>query len=123
MTTFKQFLDERQYNVRDDSMINEMANLGKRTTKLPCIVYISDKKGVTHGARIKVNSDYGDRWSGNSFTITISDNPVVIGNTYKIKQSDIEDIKDWVALNKNSLLKYWNEQIDIAELLDELKDI
>lgn len=121
MKTLHEFILEREYEFTSSVQIDEMANLGKRTTKLPCVVYVSSKKGVAHGPRIKVNADYSERWCGNSFTITISDNPRVIGNTFKIKQTDIEDITDWVKLNKTCLLEYWNEQIDIAELIDALK--
>lgn len=123
MKTLKQFLLEREYNVYDDSAISEMANLSKRTTKLPCVIYVSEYFGVNHGPRIKVNIDYSDRWSGKSFSITISDNPLVIGDTGKIKQSDIETIRDWIILNKNVLLQYWKNDIDVSEFTQKIKSI
>ena len=86
MKIMQQFLLEREYSVFDDRVINEMANLGKNTTKLPVIIYISDNRGVNHGPRIKVNSEYGNTWSGSSFTITIDADPRVIGDTKKIKK-------------------------------------
>lgn len=72
MKTFEQYLLEKEYSVFDDSSINEMANLGTKTTKQPFVIYVSDNRGVNHGARIKVNSSYSDRWSGESFTVTVS---------------------------------------------------
>ena len=117
MKTLKEFLLEREYNVFDDSAINEMANFTKRTTKLPCNIYIADHRGVKHGPRIKVNADYGVRWIGTSFSITISNTPQVIGKTGKIKISDIETIKDWILLNQKILFQYWDEDIDVVEFI------
>jgi len=59
----------------------------------------------------------------NRFTVTIDKVPRVIGKYKKIKNSDIELIKDWVKLNYTSLIKYWNMTIDIGELIKELKSI
>lgn len=123
MKIMQQFLLEREYSVFDDRVINEMVNLGKNTTKLPVIIYISDNRGVNHGPRIKVNSEYGNTWSGSSFTITIDAEPRVIGDTKKIKKDDMLDIIDWVKLNKEILLSYWKQDIDIAEVISGLKYI
>jgi hypothetical protein len=123
MKTYKQFLLEREYQVYDNIAINEMANISKTSTRLPCKIYISDRLGVNHGPRIKVNADYSDKWSGNSFTITISDTPTVIGNTYKVKESDIEEIKDWILLNKDILLKYWKEEIDTVQFIERMRHL
>lgn len=121
MKTLKQFLLEREYNVYDDLAICEMANLIKKDTKLPCIIYISDRRGINHGPRIKVNKDYSDHWIGNSFSITISDNPIIVGDPGKIKISDIEMIKDWILLNKTILLQYWKEEIGIVDFVKNMK--
>lgn len=123
MKTYKQFLLEREYQVYDNIAINEMANISKTSTGLPCKIYISDRLGANRGPRIKVNADYSDTWSGNSFTITISDTPTVIGNTCKIKESDIEEIKDWILLNKDILLKYWKEEIDTVQFIERMRHL
>lgn len=123
MKTYKQLLLEREYVVYDDTAINEMANISKTSTKLPCKIYISDRLGVNHGPRIKVNADYSDKWSGKSFTITIANQPTVIGNTFKIRESDIEEIKDWVLLNKDILLQYWKEEIDTVQFIEKMRSL
>lgn len=63
MKTLQEFIleREREYEFTSPAQIDEPANLGKRTTKLPCVVYVSSKKGVAHGPRIKVNADYSER--------------------------------------------------------------
>lgn len=116
-------MSEREYDVCSDIAINEMANLFKNTTKLPLVIYISDKSGVVHSPRIKVNTEYYNDYSGNTFTITVENNPRVIGDTKKIKMSDIEDIKDLVILNKEILLQYWEQEIDIVEFSREMKTL
>lgn len=123
MKTFSEFILEREYAIGDDSTLNEMSNLTKRITKLPCGIYVSTHLGVNHGPRIKVNADYGDKWSGSSFIVTISTKPIVIGQTWKIKQADVNDILDWVVLNREVLLSFWKEDIDIAELLDSIQNV
>lgn len=123
MKSLLDYLLEQEYRPNDNSAINEMANLGKKTTKQPFVIYVSDNRGVNHGPRIKVNADYGDRWSGTSFTVTITDDPVVIGNTGKIRERDLDNIKDWVLMNRSALLAYWKQQIDIAELIEQLRTV
>ena len=122
MKSFSMYLAEQQYNAFDDSTINEMANLSKQSTSLPVIVYVSDSRGVNHGPRIKCNSGYGN-WTGQSFTITIDNAPRVIGKVGDIKQSDVETLKDWVMLNAEHLLKYWNLEYGIAELLAAIRSV
>jgi hypothetical protein len=113
--TFTQFLAEREYNVLDNSTINEMANLSRETTALPVIVYVSDNRGVNHGPRIKCNTGY-ERWTGQSFTVTIDHEPRVLGKTGDIKPGDVETIKDWVKVNYDALIEYWKMEIDVMEL-------
>ena len=85
----------------------EMANVRKNRTGLPMIIWISPKY-ANHGARIKVQKTYGNNVDfGNTFSLTVEDNPRVFGNTGEIKQSDIELAKEFVKLNKQALLDYW----------------
>lgn len=107
------------------SKLSEMANLVPIDTGLPMAVYVSDKSGVPHGARLKVSKFYGGKIDkGNLFTITISDNPTVIGkNTGNIKLKDIELVKSFIVLNKDLLLQYWNFDIGIGEVLRKLRKL
>lgn len=122
MQPFSAFLMEREYNVFDDSTINEMANLSKQTTHLPIVIYVSDNRGVNHGPRIKCNCSYGN-WSGQSFTVTIDHEPRAIGKTGDIKPSDVQTVLDWVKINYDCLIKYWKLEIGIGELIAALQSI
>jgi hypothetical protein len=92
----------------------EMSNYIPKRTGLPMTFWLSYKTGKEkHGPRIKVNRSYGDNYSiDNTFIMTIEDNPKVKGNIGKIKQKDINKIKEFIKLNKEILLNVWNKKID-----------
>lgn len=91
---------------RDD--MYEIANIIQDDSGLPTIIYISPKN-ANHGPRIKVQKNYSDNIQNNFFSVTISDNPSVIGkDTGDIKDKDIQLIKKWIIKNKQILLDYSN---------------
>lgn len=113
----------------NENFFGMAANLSGQTTGLSQTVWILVKAN-TFGPRIKVSYDNSLRFDNNNiFSISISDNPqVVAGNTEEnvIKQigkSNLDDIFDWVKLNKVVLEKYWNSNIDTQEILNLLKRV
>lgn len=104
--------------------LNEMANYYFEDTGLPMPIYISDKRGVNHGARIKVSCLYS-KTSNKQFSITISDNPEVVANhdVGNIKSSDIKKAIEFVKLNKDILLQYWNLAISTGTLVKNMKKV
>jgi len=113
MIRFNEFID-----------LSEMANIRPANTGLTMCIYVSDKENVAsnNSARLAVSKTYGDKISkSNLFTMTISDNPEVIGNTGDIKEKDIKEVKNFILRNKQSLLDYWNLTIGIGELLENFK--
>lgn len=53
-------------------------------------------------------------------SITVSDNPEIIGNN---KFEDFEDIKKFIILNENIIIQYWNYEISTEDLLRNIKSI
>jgi hypothetical protein len=106
-----------------DSMF-EMANFGTKTTGLPMIVWVSEKR-ASHGPRIKVSRSYNHKvLIGDTFSVSISDTPeIVAGDTGDIKSIDVRKVYDWVVLNKETLLEYWNSDILTDELISKIKNI
>lgn len=99
----------------------EMASISTKKTGLPLKIWVSTKGKTRHSARIKVSSLCGDKLKPDAtFTITIEDDPKIIGSTGNIKTYDLEKVKDFVIMNKNALLMHWNELLDTDELLDVL---
>lgn len=113
-------LDEFIADNYDDFMF-EMANVVKKRSKLPMNIWISQSK-EKHRPRIKIQNNYSENVEiNNSFTITINDFKIV-GNINKITSKDIEKLKEYIILNKEILLAYWNHEInDTYEILAKLK--
>jgi hypothetical protein len=100
----------------------EEVNLSPKTTGLPTVIYISVKGNSKHFARIKASSKRGNKLKADSLiTITIDDNPVVIGDKGDLTTKNIHQLIDFVIVNKQNLLDYWNELIDAAELIDRIR--
>lgn len=101
--------------------VSEMANIKPSTTGLPMYIYVSDGSGFVHGPRIKVSKLYGKMSKSDLFTVTIENNPKIIGSVGDISKQDIIKVKDFVIRNKDLLLKYWNSVIDTEDLINSLK--
>jgi len=97
----------------------EMSNISTKKTGLDYIVWIAPQSGKEkHSARIKIKID-------NKFiSITISDEPELKSNI-KIEAKKLNKIFDWIKLNKDTLMKYWNGkgEITIDEIIDNLKKV
>ena len=99
-----------------------MASVSPETTGLPMAIYISSKNAGP-GPRIEVSQQYGDRLNRDEiFSVTIEDDPLVIGKPGKIRLSDLARIRTFIQLNKEVLLKYW-EQKEPAYTLQVLQAV
>ena len=91
--------------------LEEMANLTKDDTGLDYIVWIypkTNKEG--HWARIKVQLDKNNR-----IPMSISDKPEwQIESEVKMPAKKEKKIKDWIKLNKDLLLDYWNSEGEMS---------
>jgi len=87
----------------------EMSNLSKGATGLDRVIYISTKSGAMHGPRVKVyNTSVG---RSRSTSISISDDPKIVTlDGARIGGKELKKIKQWIILNKEVLLKHWNNE-------------
>lgn len=101
-----------------ENQIWEMANLPKKRTGLPVIIYISGNK-ASHGPRIKFFDSYADSIGENYdllIPLTIDKNPdIPIKHKLNIKKKDLEKIKQWVIKNYDLLMDLYNGNIDEIE--------
>jgi hypothetical protein len=86
----------------------EMANISTNRTGLDIMIWVSYKTGKEkHGPRIKIKID-------NEFIpISIEDDPKIMLSKFKINKLSVDsrtwkDIVNWIRLNKDILLDYWN---------------
>ena len=113
----------------EDAHLFEMSNLQKEDTGLDKTIWVSVKLHSS-GPRIKVNYDNSLRFNErNNFSVSISESPLVIaGDTEenvikKIGKQSLDNIYDWVILNRVVLLNYWNSKISTREMLATIQEI
>jgi len=102
--------------------LEEMSNIRPNETGLKMVIWILPYTGKEgHWAIIKVAKKYGDKVSNDLFTVTIEDNPEIIGDTGEIKSVDIQKIILFIKKNKKTLLDVWNDEISPTEAVKKFK--
>ena len=89
-----------------------MANLRQRTTGLPFIVFISQRDGASHGARVKVSQ--GPKVRPDQMG-TYSISPFDHKGGLKLSSNDEARLKEWIDANLQVLKEYWDGDIDYTE--------
>jgi len=113
----------RELNGED--MLCEMANfLHSRHKELPSNIWVS-VKNASHGPRIKIQRNKGERMQiDDTFSMTISDEPNTIGEVGSdLSTKDIAYFKNFVLKNKDTLLAYWDGELDTSDLTDRLESL
>ena len=99
------FLDEEDTLLA--SPMCEMANLFPQTTGLQYAIWFGEVGGQ-HGPRIKVSNVKGKFAQNNNFVISVDKDPrVLTPKSMKIRQSELDDLFDWVKINYEDLMKMW----------------
>lgn len=110
--------------LNEEILYEEMSNLRNKETGLPMVVWLQPKtRREQHWARIKVSKKYGDKVSEDLFTITIENEPQVVGDTGDIKTNDIKKVIEFVKINKDLLLDFWNDEIAVSDLINGIKKV
>lgn len=104
-----------------------LVNVSCQITGLPMSVWISPKNERTDVPKLRVSQDYGNsKLVGGWFTVTIEDNPKIIGNTGSIRFKDFMLIEAFIAKNRKVLEDYWNQKgrmVHITALFESLQRI
>ncbi len=121
MKSLSEFIVEEELLYGDDLMI-EMSNLSQKHTKLPMIVWIESCRQTKHNVpRLKFENSYSKKLVPKEL-IPISidkDNPelLVDGFKLKIKQKDLDILKEWIKKHYDALIGVWNYEIDIYDFM------
>lgn len=122
-----QDLINRLKNVLMSQQLVEMVDLSKKRTNLPVIVWIDGPRNVPHGNRIKFANDYGNKLTGvELIPMTVSDNPTIpkkLQSKVILAGNDVEKLKQWIILNKDTIEAYGNGEISTDELLEQIKSV
>ncbi|MDQ7837021.1 MAG: hypothetical protein RDU59_00800 [Thermodesulfobacteriota bacterium] len=100
-----------------------MADLPRRDTKLPVVVWI-DQKGVKNrqdGPRVKITLKEKHFSQKDFVSITISDEPQLkreqnVKVSVNVSSDIFNAVRAWIVANKQPLLDFWNKKIDLTEL-------
>lgn len=107
-------------NFSEQDMMFEMANLPPRRTGLRYQIWYSAK---VKGQKPRIKVDLED---DKSISIQI-ENHITTGATDKISSKDLNVILKWIDMNKELLLKYWNDShtgiIDNGDVIDNVKKL
>ena len=104
----------------DSDDIFFMTNLSPRMTGLPMAVWVSPRGNARHDVRIKVNMTHGNRMTfDDTAVVAVRPAPRVI--TGRLSSEDRQAVADWIRLNYDEIVAYWDAQLDTGQLLERLK--
>jgi hypothetical protein len=95
----------------------EMANLFPKHTGLPFVVWISVRGGARHDVRVKVSTN-AKAQPGNLATVGIR--PVVEIMEGWVDPRDWKLLQEWIVLNRETLIAYWENEIDTLDAMAAL---
>jgi hypothetical protein len=112
----------RQVTERDADELFEMANLFPRTTGLPMTVWLSPRGNARHDVRVKVNMTHRDQMNiANTAIVGVRPSPHVVAG--HLPPDDQRAVFEWVSLNTDAIVEYWDGRIDTIELGQLLKPL
>jgi hypothetical protein len=112
----------QQVREPDSDELFEMANLFPRTTGLPMTVWVSPRGNARHDVRVKVNMTHGNQMTiSNTAVVGVRPAPHVV--TGQLSSSDEQAVFEWVTLNADALVEYWEGRIDTIQLGQALKPL
>jgi hypothetical protein len=100
----------------------EMANLYPDTTGLPMTVWVSPRGNARHDVRVKVNMTHGNQMNiANTAVVAVRPSPRIVAG--QLSPADAQAVFQWVSLNSDPLVEYWDGQIDTARLIHRLNPL
>ncbi|MGH7048261.1 MAG: hypothetical protein ACREE2_17945 [Stellaceae bacterium] len=116
----EQHADPEQAVAADNRDLFEMANLYPETTGLPMTVWVSPRGNARHDVRVNVNIAHGEQMNiADTAVVGVRPTPRLLAG--RLSRADIRAVFEWVALNENPLVEYWEGRIDTARLIRALQ--
>jgi hypothetical protein len=104
----------------DSDDIFFMTNLSPRMTGLPMSIWVSPRGNARHDVRIKVNMTHGNRMTfDDTAVVAVRPAPRVVAG--RLSPEDRRAAADWIRLNYDAIVAYWDAQLDTGQFLERLK--
>lgn len=100
----------------------EMANLFPKHTGLPFVVWVSIQGGARHDVRVKV-SPGPKAQAANLISVGIRPNIHVIEDTGEMSAADFNLLTHWIEVNRETIIQYWNGEIDTIDLAAAIRSL
>ena len=106
----------------EEELLEEMVAYRKNVTGIDNTIFISPKGNTRHGPRIKIAIDPPDSVDprGETASIAIADGVVAAGD---VPRRLLDQARQFIALNRDVLLDYWDYKIDTDQLRQRLKPV
>jgi hypothetical protein len=115
--------DEASLEWRDagEDELFEMANFYPRDTGLPMTIWVSVKGHARHDARIKVCMTHGEHMDADTAVVAIRPEPRLLhGN---LQSADMKMVAEWIGMNAEVLIDYWDGRASTVDLVRRLQKI
>lgn len=101
--------------------LTEMVSYRKNVTGIGHTVFISPRGNARHGPRLEIAIDLPDSLDPRTQTasVSIGMEPVVVGGM--IPGELLQQVNQFILLNRDVLLDYWSYRIDTDQLRNRLK--
>lgn len=100
----------------------EMSTVYPDESGVPLYIWISVGDGIRHGPRIKAYLGKA-RDRGSEVVVTIEDHPQVlhVPRRQRVAATTIEQLVEWVRLNREVLLRFWHNECSSKEATNSLR--
>lgn len=110
--------------IEDLEHLYEMSNIRPASTGLPMVVWIQPDMGRSkHGPRIKVQTSHGSKADPENMAAVGFSRDGKIVNFGGLTSSDFSLVSKFITLNLQGLLNLWDDEIDPAAFLKDMKKV
>ena len=115
-------LASKPSNAVESEDIFQMTNLSPRMTGLPMSVWVSPRGNARDDVRIKVNMSHGRQMKiENTAVVAVRPSPRVVAG--RLTSDDERVVAEWIKLNLDALVDYWDEKLDTDQFLERPKPV
>jgi hypothetical protein len=105
-----------------DDEVEDMVSLRSERTGIDNTIFISTKGYAQHAPHIKIAVDPPDTFNATSKSASMAIHNYSISGAY-VASRVVEQAKQFIDLNREALLDYWDCKIDTAQLIERLKPV